>query len=223
MTTSDLPALPRRVLDVFVAPGTLFERLTRHPVWIGAVLLAAVLASLATVLAPPELMEAALRERILERGGALPGDLGRAVTITRIGSVIGALILGPLLTAAIAGVVALIFLFVLGDEGSYKQHLATLSHAFLVPGFGNLALLPLRIQAQDLQLRLSVGTFFPFLEDGWFATALSWLDLFGLWGWLLVALGASKIDPKRGWGSAAAVILSLVVAITFALAAIFGR
>jgi hypothetical protein len=68
-----------------------------------------------------------------------------------------------------------------------------------------------------------VGTFFPFLDDGWLASGLSWLDLFGLWAWVLVALGASKLDPKRSWGSAAAIILTVVVALTFGFAALFAR
>ena len=149
--------------------------------------------------------------------------MGAAVTFGRIAAAVGALVVGPLFTAAIAGLVALIFLFALGDEGSYKQHLACLSHAFLIPAISNLALLPLRIQAQDLQLRFSVGTFLPFLDDGWLASALSWLDLFGLWAWVLVALAASKLDPKRSWGSATAIILTIVVALTFGAAAIFAR
>jgi hypothetical protein len=221
--TPVLPSLPQRVLSVIVSPGKLFERLAARPVWAGALILGAVLALIASALAPAELFEATMRRQIQNRGGQVPDNLEQAVTIARIAGSLGALIMGPLFTAAIAGLVSLIFLFVLGDAGTYRQHLSMLAHAFLIPGIGNLAMLPLRIQAQDLQLRLSVGTFFPFLQDGWLASALSWLDLFGIWAWVLVALGASKIDPKRSWTSATVIILSLVLVVTFGLAAIFGR
>jgi hypothetical protein len=37
-----------------------------------------------------------------------------------------------------------------------------------------------------------------------------------------VALGVSKIDPKRSWGSAAAVVLGLVVFVTMVVAVIMA-
>ncbi len=126
--------------------------------------------------------------------------------------------MGPLITALMAGIVALLFLFVLGDQGTYRQHLAVVAHSFLIPALGTAALLPLRILARDPQLRLSVGTFLPFLEDGWIATGLGWLDLFALWAWVLVGLGASKLDPERSWGSATSLLLALVVVVTFGIA-----
>lgn len=217
---SKLPSLTRRLLAVFLAPGDLFERLAKEPVWVGALLLGAVLGAVAAIAAPAELYEASMREQLMGTGRPVPDDLSAGATIARVFGSVAALIIGPLMTAAVAGIVALIFLFGFGDEGSYRQHLAVVSHAFLVPALSTLALVPLKIQAADLSLRLSVGTFLPFLEDGWLSRGLGWLDLFGLWAWVLVALGVSKIDPRRSWGSAAGVILGIVVFLTFAVAVI---
>lgn len=223
MVKTAVPSLPRRVVATFVSPGPLFERLSENPLWIGALLVAAVATALGTFLAPTELFEEMLRRQMLERGVEVPSNLDQTVLFARVASGVGALVVGPLLTAAMAGLAAFVFAFVLGDQGSYRQHLSVVSHAFLVPAVGNLLLLPLRIQTGDLALRLSVGTFLPFLDEGWLASALSWLDLFGLWGWILVALGATKIDPRRSWASATSVVLGLVVVVTFAVALIVAR
>lgn len=215
-----MPSLPRRFLAVFFSPGELFERLAKEPVWVGALLLGAVLGALAAIAAPAELYEAGMREQLLDAGRPVPDDLSAGATIARIFGSVAALIVGPLIAAAMAGIVAFIFLFGFGDQGSYRQHLAVVAHAFLVPAVSTLALVPLKIQAADMRLRLSVGTFLPFLEEGWLSLGLGWLDLFGLWAWVLVALGVSKIDPERSWGSAAGVILGIVVFLTFVVAAI---
>jgi hypothetical protein len=217
-----LPSLPRRLLAVFLSPGELFERLSRDPAWAGALLLGAVLGAAAAVLVPTELYEVGIREQLLRAGRPVPDDLSTASNLARIAGSLVALVVGPIITALMAGVVAFIFTFVLGGQGSYRQHLAVVAHAFLVPAMSALALVPLKIQAADLQLRLSVGTFLPFLDEGWLSSALGWLDLFGLWGWVLVALGVSKIDPKRSWGSAAAVVLGLVVFVTMVVAVIMA-
>ncbi len=223
METPALPSFPRRLVDLVFAPGRLFSALAAHPVWFTALMLGAVLAALGTLLVPAELFEAAMRRQIMEGGGQTPPNMDQAVTFGRIAATVGALIVGPLITALMAGIVTLIFAFLLGDDGRYRQYLSAVCYAFLIPALSGLLLLPLRIQAQDMQLRFSIGTFLPFLEDGWIATALSWLDLFGIWGWVLVGLGVSKIDPKRSWTSATVVLLTVVVALTFGFAAIFGR
>lgn len=221
--TNDFPSLPGRLLGMFTSPGAVFEKLAQRPVWVGAILVAAVLGFLGTILAPAELFEATIREQLQNSGQPMPDSLGAAAGIAKLVGSLAALIVGPLMTALMAGIVALIFSFAMGDEGKYKQYLAATSHAFFIPSLSALALLPLKIGAGDLQLRFSIGTFLPFLEDGWLATGLSWLDLFALWGWALVALGVSKIDPKRSWGSAATILLSLVVVITMGFALAFAR
>jgi len=221
--TNDFPSLPSRLLGMFTSPGAVFEKLAQRPVWIGAILVAAVLVGLSTILAPAELFEATVREQLQNSGQPIPDSLSAVGLFAKIAGTAAAVIVDPLMTALMAGIVTLIFVFAMGGSGTYKQYLAATTHAFFIPALSALALLPLKISAGDLQLRFSIGTFLPFLEDGWLASGLSWLDLFGLWGWVLVALGVSKIDPKRSWGSAATIILTLVVVLTMGGALIFAR
>ena len=83
-------------------------------------------------------------------------------------------------------------------------------------------ILPLRIVTEDAQLRLSLGTFAVFLEPGSMLEVLNLLDLFFLWGWVLVGLGAARIGRKESWAGAA--VIAMVIPVTMAaVIAIFTR
>jgi len=208
------------VVKLLFTPGELFEILAANPLWVGALVLGALIGAAGAALVPTELYEGVIREQMMSADRPIPDDLSSVAMFGRIAGTVGALVVGPLITMAMAGIVSMIFIFVLGDDGTFKQHLASVSHAFLIASLSTVVLLPLKIITGDLQIRLSIGTFMPFLGEGWLASALSWLDLFAIWAWVLVGLGASKIDRGRSWTSAAAVILGLVVVITFAITGI---
>ena len=48
---------------------------------------------------------------------------------------------------------------------------------------------------------------------------LSFLDLFGLWAWLLVGLGAARIGPKESWvgGTVIVMLIPLTMAAVIAI------
>ncbi len=125
------------------------------------------------------------------------------------------------ISAAMAGLLLLIFSFGLGDRGKYKQYLAVLAHAFLIAAVGGLAVLPLRISAQDASMMLSIGTLMPFLQEGYLARSLGFLDLFGLWAWAVVGIGIAALEPKRAVGGAIAIVMVIPIAMAF-IFGIFG-
>ena len=75
---ADGPGLFGRYVRVFISPDSLFQGLRRRPVWVGAMLLGGCLVSAGTVLMPPELTLATLRERALELRTSSPPGLGRS-------------------------------------------------------------------------------------------------------------------------------------------------
>ena len=206
-TPRPLPGLPRRVFAVFVSPGELFERLRSQPAWGGAVLLAVVLNLATMLLMPTELFVEQIRTGI-EQSGADPSDvpIEMMVTIGRYSAIAVAGLMAVVIAFAVGAIMFVMFATLLGDDGRYRQYLSVAAHALIVTSVGGLLVAPLRILQSDLEVRLSVGTFLPFLGDGSLATFLSMLDLFGLWGVMLAALGATKIHPGRSWGSAFAVL-----------------
>lgn len=213
-----LPSLPIRALNMFFAPGEVMSGLKDRPAWAGALVLGAVVVALSNVLLPAEIYIATMREAILQGGGSAPDNLETIAGWIRIGGAAGGFVFWAIIAAVMAGLLTLIFAFILGDRGTYRQYLAVLAHAFLISAVGALAVLPLRIAAQDASMLLSVGTFMPFLEDGYPARVLRLLDLFGLWSWAVVGIGVAALEPKRTVGVAIAIVMVFPVAI----ALIFG-
>lgn len=216
------PGIFGRYMRVFISPDTLFRGLRQRPDWVGAMLLGCCLAMAATVLLPPELMIATMREQVLEQGQPFPPELADQMTVIRYGGAVGAFIFWAILMAVFAGLTMLFFAFLAGHEGSYRQYLAVVVHAQLISATSGLLLLPLRIAAEDAQLLLSLGAFAVFLEPGYLLRFLSFLDLFGLWSWVLVGLGVARIGRKESWGGGVVIVLMIPVTMAALFAAFTG-
>ena len=214
-----LRPFPVRVGQVFFSPGVLTDSLARNPAWAAAVLLGAALVVLQIALIPPDVWDAMFREVMLRRGQAMPKGFNAGGTLMRV-STLGFGTLGYfLMTFLFAGLVTLVFAFVMGDEGRYGQYLAVVGHAWLIPTIVGLLLVPLKIFQQDPQLTLNLGTFMYFLPEGYLARAAKLLDLSQAWAWLVVAQGAHAIEPRRSFESGAIVLMVVfvIVAMLFAL------
>jgi hypothetical protein len=214
-----LPAFPTRVVQTFFSPGKLSTALAPRPVWGLALILGAALVGLQSALIPLEVWESMFRETMVQRGQTVTeGMAGGGVAIMRISAVVAGPIMYCVMTFLFAGFATLVFSFFLGDEGRYKQYLAMMSHALLIPSFIGLLLVPLRIAEQNPQLTLNLGTFLYFLPEGYPLRVMTMLDLSQFWAWAVVGMGAHAIDARRSVGSAIAVLvrLSVVLALVFA-------
>ena len=213
------PGLASRFVQVFVSPGALFERLVEKPVWGGAMILGAAMVLVGVALLPPDLYLAEIRQSFLQRGQPFPSEIERSVGLVRIGGAVAAVVSWSVILAVFAGLVTVVFAFILGDEGTYRQYLSVMVHAQLVAAMSGLVVLPLKIMAGDLRLLLSVGTFAFFLEDGYAFRFLSLLDLFSLWAWMLVGLGAARIGRREAWvpGAVGLLVIPVVLAAIIAI------
>lgn len=213
------PGLPRRLLLVFVAPGAVFARLREDPVTFATLMVGAALVAASNLLIPLEIWEGAVREQLLEAGQDFPDDLGTVAQVGRIAAVLGAFVAWPLFTLAAAGAYLALFVFGMGYEGRYRQYLSVVAHALLVPAVGALLMVPLRIVTEDPQFSLTVGLLAPFGEEGFLPAFLGLLDLFNLWAWALVGIGAATLDGRRGAGTAAAAAVGLALLLSALVAA----
>ncbi|MEE2845291.1 MAG: YIP1 family protein [Gemmatimonadota bacterium] len=213
---SELPSLPNRVLNVFLSPGKLMDAIAQTPAVTGALGTAAFLIAVSTLLIPAEMMAETMRQAALDAGGQAPPEA--FMNAMRYITPVMAMISIVVVTFISAGLYWLVFSFVLGDDGRYRQYLAVGAHALLVPAIIGLALVPLKVMTEDPAATLNLGLFAPFLEDGYLGNVLRILDITGIWSALIVAQGAHSIDPKRSFGSAAVVTLgiTLVFALIFA-------
>ena len=71
----------------------------------------------------------------------------------------------------------------------------------------------------DMTQTLAVGTFFPFLPEGFVSEFLLALDLFQMWAAVVAGIGLAAADPRRKAGSTGAVLIGLVVVVALLRAA----
>ena len=212
------PALLRRLLDAVFSPGKMAREVAEHPRWIGALVVCLALVALSTWLIPPELFAEAQRRAALERGVDFPPLTDRTLRTFHTIAVVGGTLAFAVISFALAGLYTLIFAFILGDEGRYRQYLAIFAHAAFIPALISLPLAPLRVATGDAQFSLSLASFVLFLPDGYFLNVLRLMDLTQIWSTLVVAMGARAIDPRRSFASAAAIMLSILLAFALVVA-----
>lgn len=210
MSESPIDALPVRLLKVFISPGTVMNQLAERPAWLGVVLLTTVISAVTAALIPPELIYETLRQQLIEQGVSVE-DFGESqLNVLRYGRIPGAIVGTLILQFGIAALYSVIFIFILGDEGRYSQYLAAVSHGWFIPVLIGVLLLPLVIQTENLELRLTVDVFIAgFFEPGFVRNVAKLLDLTVIWSILVIAQGAHAIDRRRSFGSAAAVMLTI--------------
>ena len=215
------PSLPRRVVAVFVSPGGLFEQLREKPVWGGAMLLLVVVNVVVMLLMPAELFEEQIRRSLEGTGNEMSGDaIATAVSIGRYAGIAMAGVMGAVGTFAIAGIMFFVFATLLGDSGRFRQYLSVCAHALIISSVGALVQVPLRRLQGDIELTLSLGTFAPFLGEGFLQAFLNAIGLFGLWVAMLMALGVTRIQPGRSWGGAFTILLGLYCVFALGVAAL---
>ena len=212
------PSFPKRIIQVFFSPGDLFAALRDRPAWAGVMTFVAVLVGVSLVLIPTELWIDFSRARMMEQGQEIPPGFESSGPMLRIFSVLGGLVVTPIMMVVLAGIVTFVFSFIFGDDGRFKQYLSVVAHASVISGAGALLLVPLKIAQGDPSLTLSLGTFAVFLGDGYLGRVLERLDLFALWSYAVMAIGVSRIDPRRSLGFP----LAFFMAFALAFALIFG-
>lgn len=207
-SSPSLPSLPGRIVAVFVSPGRLFGQLRDRPVWGATMLLLVILNVIMMFLLPAELFEEQVRRSVADAGMG-EDEIALAVTVGRYAAIAMAGVMGAVGSFVIGGALFFVFATLLGDRGRFRQYLSLVVHALMVSSVGALAQVPLKRSAGDLELVLSLGTFAPFLEDGFLLSFLSAIGLFGIWCAMLMAVGITRIQPTRGWGGAFSIVMVL--------------
>ena len=209
------PPFFSRLWKVFVQPGDLFTKLARNPAWFPVALLVAAVVAVATWFTPTELFQqAALSGATGEQAAEIAERMSQVPPIFIKGTAAGGAFLATLLfPIVLAAITYAIFVFIRGDEATYKQHVGVVAHAGVVSALGAAVNGFVNNRGGTLEQTLSIGTFFPFLPGGYFTELLLALDLFMLWGAVVAGIGLAAIDPRRSAGSTAAVLVALVVVV----------
>jgi len=225
----------RNLVQALVAPREAFTALARQPTTALALVVLVFLGVVAIHVAmsrvPPESMFASLEEQ----GQQLPPDAKenpeRFLKIALWSQTVAAVVFGPALYLALAGVFLVLFRM-LGSEIGFRQSLATTLHGMLP--FGVAAVVGVfvalgrdEISLEELQYGGLVASHLGFLagEDaGKIARALlTSIDLFSIWCIALLAIGyriVARVSAGAAWAAVLA-IWGVGVALKLALAAAF--
>lgn len=218
----DLPALPTRVVQLFVSPAKLFDGLRERPAWLGALGLLVVLGGVAAYLFPTELMEQAMLAQAPPDATAEQLEQIEQMAQSTAWTKYLVVLFWPIAAAVIPGLLITIYNFALGGTASYRQLFASSAHALLIPAIGGLVTLPLILQTGDIQTALALHLLVPGIEtDTFLFRLLQGLNVFGLWCSVVLGVAVSRIYPERTAGNAVMVVLGAYVVFK-ALAALAG-
>lgn len=208
-----------RVVGTFVSPGPTFASIARRPGWIAPLLLSTVLSVvLSAVLLPRMDFEAAVRERLAERGETVSEErIEKIVSAQKKFAGFGyvwATCAPALVSLAVAGIFWLSFK-AFGWELSYRQSFGVTTHAFLPTLFASLLLIFFvgrleRVNPADLDdlVKSNPGFLVDRHANPVLHSLVQSIDVFSIWAFALLVLGFA-LAAKVTRGKAAAVIGTL--------------
>ena len=209
------PNFFKRLWMVLFQPGDLFRALAANPAWFPMAAFVALVAGAGMAVIPADAFyETVAANTPPEQMGELRNVPAAWIKWPWVG---GIMLLGPIGPVFLSLISYVIFVFMRGDRATFKQHLCVMAHAGVITALGAVLTAPVRIAGGNVQDTLALGDLTPFL-DGYLYNVLSLLDLFALWATVVAGLGLSVIDPRRRWGTTAAVLVLVFVAMMMVVA-----
>jgi hypothetical protein len=227
--TAPQSSLVSRIVKLLVSPGELFAEFGENAPWGGALavtLFIAVASSLAVYfLVPTETFAELIKTDILSKGGQVPPDemMGKIVPQAKLIGVVVSMF-GPVIMALIVATVLLVaFRFGMGGKGSFNQYLAVTTHVQVLLAIGGALVAPLIFIQRDPSVNLSATLLFSELtpKSPLFGL-LHALDVFHVWGLVLMAIGVSKIDGRRSWVPSLAVLTAIYLVLMVGVPMLIG-
>ena len=223
--------LGARIAGVIFSPRETFAAVAARPRWLGVtvITLTIVAASYYVILSSPEMQQGIVDQQVnaMESRGSVVSDeqfagIERFISYLPMIYVAVIVILGPLFSAAIAGIVMWIFTAMMGGSGTFRQVFAVMAHAGVISTLSAVfvaGMILAGVKPQGVRPPgANLGVFLPMLEDTSFLfVMLRTIDLFLLWWMVTLATGLSVLY-KRKTGPIATTFIGIYVVIALAVA-----
>jgi len=225
------PGLVNRIVGVLTAPREIYAAVVSRPRWLGVMLVTLVMTSAGyyVILSSQDMQDAIIDQQISvasSRGNAMSDQqvatLERFIGYVPVAYAVGIFFLGPLLAAAVAGILTGIFSTLMGGSGTFRQVFSVMAHAGVIPALSVLfvagmvaaGVKPIGVRPPGANL----GVFLPMLEETSFvAVLLRSIDLFLLWWMVNLAIGLAVLY-RRKTGPIASTFIGLYVVIALLIA-----
>jgi hypothetical protein len=204
-------SFPRRVMDTFFSPIALFRRFGARPPWWDVMLLSVVLGVVAIALIPVEVWVNTTEEAMRRSGQEVPAGMDPEAMggMQRMVGLIGGVMVPWILLAIEAGAMVLLFNVILGGSATFRQYVSVLAHASLISAVGGLATVPIILQKGVME-GITLGALAGGMDqDGFVYQFLNAWNVFLVWQFVVVGLGAATLNRRVSAGTAVGVLLGL--------------
>jgi hypothetical protein len=213
-----------RLVNIFVAPSRVFQFLAQKPLWVTPLLVISLYVPLIQgIIFNSETGKEGMRQEMLKN--PMAAQLSQEQMDERIAMMgkivpISTLVIAPVITFALAGVVYFLFSILLGGEVTYKQSLSAWTHTGLIGLVGGAVQTSLVFLKGSVRPNTSLAAFLPFLDEESFAyQLLQTFDLFIIWQLAVLAIGMGMLS-RVGTRKAAITLYSTLAAIALIIAGI---
>jgi hypothetical protein len=200
-------SLPARFIGIITAPKETFQAVAAHPRWLGMLLVCTILVAVCTALpmTTEAGKEATLRQQVegMESFGMQVSDqmyeqLRGRMWFAPYQTGIAILILSPIFTVLVAGILYLIFNVMMGGERTFKQMYAVLVHAGVIQTLGALFTGPLNYFRGAVTSATNLAVLLPMVDPKSFVgRVLAMTDLFLIWYLLVLSIGLAVLYRRR--------------------------
>jgi hypothetical protein len=224
--------LGARIVGVIFSPRETFAAVAARPQWLGvlAITLTVLSASYYVLMSNPMMQDNIIDQQIsaMERNGQAVSDQTIAGMETFIGTYLPPIyavvvfVVGPLISAAIAGVVMWIFTALMGGTGTFRQVFAVMCHAGVVSTLSAVFMAGMLLAGVEPQgvrpPSANLGAFVPMLDDTSFVYIfMRTIDLILLWWMFTLAVGLGVLY-KRKTGPIVMTVLGIYLTIALIVA-----
>ena len=204
--------LGARIIGVIFSPRETFAAVAARPKWLGvlAFTLTLLSASYYVLMSNPVMQDNIIDQQIsaMERNGQAVSDQTIAGMETFIGTYLAPIyaaavfVIGPIISAAIAGIVMWIFTTLMGGTGTFRQVFAVMCHAGVVSTLSAVfmaSMLLAGVEPQGVQPpSANLGAFVPMLEDTSFVYIfMRTIDLILVWWMFTLAVGLGVLYKRK--------------------------
>ena len=230
--TSAPKSLPARFIGIITSPRETFESVVAHPKWFGMLAVTTLIVMACTVLpmttdaGKDAALEAQVRQ--MESFGMQVNDQMYAQMRTRMAiapytTAAGVLIVSPIITCVIAGILFAIFNAVMGGNASFKQVYSVVVHGGVISALGQLFTGPLNYFRGTMASATNLSVLLPMLPEGSFVARLAgMIDLFVVWWVFVLAIGLAVLYRRRTQ-SVAMSLFGVYAVIALCVAAVMSR
>jgi hypothetical protein len=193
-------SLLSRFVGVIVSPKATFEAVVAHPRWLGMLALTCIAVGL---LVGGFLMTKVGQDAWLD--AAMPGPVNdqQYAGMQRIAPYVGYMavvqmfVMIPILYAAVAGILYLVFTIMSGGTATFKQLFAVVTHTGPIGVLGQLFTIPMNFAKGSMTSKTNLAVFLPMTEGTFLGRLLGTIDVFLIWQLLVLAIGLGVLYRRR--------------------------